>query len=344
MPVPPASVSLPKHDLLNCARSIAPALTTATSTPQEPEPETKKPKEEKEVKPAKKPDEDALKEKIGEQDEKIAALQARLQKIKDRLDNRESHSDNSKIGAAKAKFKAAQQESRRYQQEKRNIFDEISAADDMRKQQQDLTNRLKSELQFFSVEEIERRIKALEHQQQTTSLSVKEDKKMMEDIKRLRSNIPLVKQYDEAQESLRGIKEHHNDLYTRLKAKAAELSASKETEEGLRGEMDAAVKEEESKKSDMPSLFKEREGLRAEINKHRDEIRKLRDEVTGCHCHHRLLSTAPLTTLHSPLSSSLLLPTVQRPAQGVVRVPEGDPRPEEQGVGRAEGGAAEGMG
>ena len=70
---------------------------------------------------------------------------------------------------------------------------------------------------------------SLEHQQQTTSLSVKEDKKMMEDIKRLRSNIPLVKQYDEAQESLRGIKEHHNDLYTRLKAKAAELSASKET-------------------------------------------------------------------------------------------------------------------
>ena len=260
--------------LLNCAGAHHRRL-----RPQEPEPETKKPKEEKEVKPAKKPDEDALKEKIGEQDEKIAALQARLQKIKDRLDNRESHSDNSKIGAAKAKFKAAQQESRRYQQEKRNIFDEISAADDMRKQQQDLTNRLKSELQFFSVEEIERRIKALEHQQQTTSLSVKEDKKMMEDIKRLRSNIPLVKQYDEAQESLRGIKEHHNDLYTRLKAKAAELSASKETEEGLRGEMDAAVKEEESKKSDMPSLFKEREGLRAEINKHRDEIRKLRDEV-----------------------------------------------------------------
>ena len=234
---PPASAPLPKHDLLNYACSIAPALTTAASTPQEPEPETKKPKEEKEVKPAKKPDEDALKEKIGEQDEKIAALQARLQKIKDRLDNRESHSDNSKIGAAKAKFKAAQQESRRYQQEKRNIFDEISAADDMRKQQQDLTNRLKSELQFFSVEEIERRIKALEHQQQTTSLSVKEDKKMMEDIKRLRSNIPLVKQYDEAQESLRGIKEHHNDLYTRLKAKAAELSADvstkmQESEEG----------------------------------------------------------------------------------------------------------------
>ena len=105
------------------------------------------------------------------------------------------------------------------------------------------------------------------------------------------------------------------------------------------------MKEEESKKSDMPSLFKEREGLRAEINKHRDEIRKLRDEVYAATA---TATTASAPPLHSPLSThlsfSLLLPAVQRPAQGVVRVPEGDPRPEEQGVGRAEGGAAEGVG
>ena len=44
-------------------------------------------------------------------------------------------------------------------QEKRNIYDQISAADELKKQQDDLTKRLKSELQFFSVAEIERRIK-----------------------------------------------------------------------------------------------------------------------------------------------------------------------------------------
>lgn len=143
-------------------------------------------------------------------------------------------------------------------QEKRSIYDQISAADELKKQQTDLTQRLKAELQFYSVEEIERKIKAspapalpggkqrhataspelglpslrqaptecvlhekaaptprlpmssshpsgvqaLEHQQQTTSTSVKEDKKIIEDIKRLSANKPMIKQFDEAQVSV----------------------------------------------------------------------------------------------------------------------------------------------
>jgi len=39
----------------------------------------------------------------------------------------------------------------------------------------------------------------LEHQQQTESFSVKEDKKIIEDIKRLSHNKPMIKQFDEAQ-------------------------------------------------------------------------------------------------------------------------------------------------
>ena len=113
-------------------------------------------------------------------------------------------------------------ESRRLLQEKRSIYDQISSADELKKQQQDLTQRLKAELQFFSVEDIERKIKALEMQQQTTSTSVKEDKKIIEDIKRLAANKPMIKQFDEAQESLKGVREHHNNLYTQLKAKNAD--------------------------------------------------------------------------------------------------------------------------
>lgn len=45
-------------------------------------------------------------------------------------------------------------------QEKRSIYDQISAADELKKQQTDLTQRLKAELQFYSVEDIERKIKA----------------------------------------------------------------------------------------------------------------------------------------------------------------------------------------
>ena len=49
---------------------------------------------------------------------------------------------------------------------------------------------------------------------QTTSLSVKEDKRMMEDIKRLAANKPMIRQYDEAQESLKGVRDHHSQILT----------------------------------------------------------------------------------------------------------------------------------
>eukprot|EP00962_Isochrysis_galbana_P000530 scaffold153_cov105-Isochrysis_galbana.AAC.6 len=85
------------------------------------------------------------------------------------------------------------------------------------------------------------------------------------------SRIPL-------QEALRGVKEHHNELYTQLKAKNTELGLSKDEEEKWRAQMDAAKAKEDEKKSDLPALFKERDELRKEMNAIRDEVRKIRDD------------------------------------------------------------------
>lgn len=157
------------------------------------------------------------------------------------------------------------------------------------------------------MDEIERKIKLLEHQQQvrlamsnalihltchlvssapvlilhtiqTTSLSVKEDKKLMEEIKRLASNKPMIRQYDEAQESLRGVRDHHSTLYTQLKAKNGDLAVAKEQEERLRESLEQVKAKEDAKRSDIPSLYKERDSIRKEIVAHRDVIRALRDD------------------------------------------------------------------
>ena len=121
----------------------------------------KKPLTEKDLKKVPKPDEQALKEKIAVEDDKIQKLQDRLQGIKDTLDSHENgrSEPNSELAIAKGKYNETRQEARRLQQEKRNIYDQIAAADELKKQQQDLTQRLRSELGFFSVEEIDRKIK-----------------------------------------------------------------------------------------------------------------------------------------------------------------------------------------
>ena len=264
------------------------------------------------LKPVPKPDENELKEKIEESNEKVAKLQvracfsqlsrrsffwraarrsltfiarclslaqARLASIKETLEARETgRGDSPEVSLAKAHLNEAKAKSRMLQQEKRNIFDQISAADDLKKQQEELTKRLKSQLTFFSQEQVDRKIKELEMQQQTQSFSVKEDKKIMEEIKRLTANKPMIKQYDEANESLKGVKDHHNTLYTQLKAKNADLAVVKEEEEKCKERMDKAKEKDDAKRSDIPSLYKERDDIKKEVNKHRDVVRKLRDD------------------------------------------------------------------
>ena len=53
-------------------------------------------------------------------------------------------------------------------------------------------------------------------QQQTSSLTIKEDKKVMEEIKRLSSNKPMIRQFDEAQESLKGVRDHQATIHWSL--------------------------------------------------------------------------------------------------------------------------------
>jgi len=237
----------------------------------------KKPKEL--LKSVPRPDEGDLKVKIEEIDGKIKTLQDRLNVIKDTLDARESgRGDSPEVARSKAHLNEAKSKSRVLQQEKRNIYDEISAADDLKKQQQDLTQRLKSQLTLFSVDEIEKRIKELEHQQQTTSLSIKDDKKIMEDIKRLAANKPMIKQYAEAMDSLKRVRDHHTTLYTQLKAKNADLTVAKEEEKKWIGELETAKAKDDAKRSDVPALHEERNKIKKEVMEHRETMRTLRDD------------------------------------------------------------------
>jgi hypothetical protein len=239
------------------------------------------PAEEKVIlKPVPRPDEEAHKSKIEAINEDIATRQSRLTAIKESLESRESRrGDAPEVALAKANYNDAKGRARMLQQEKRNIYDQISAADELKKQQQDLTQRLKSQLSLFSVDEIDSKIKNLEHLQQTSSLAIKEDKKIMEDIKRLRASKPFVRQYHEAVEGLKGVRDHHGALYTQLKAKNVDLEAAKVEEERWKADLEAAKAKEDLKRADIPGLFKERDALKKEVADLREEQRKLRDEI-----------------------------------------------------------------
>ena len=81
----------------------------------------------------------------------------------------------------------------------------------------------------------------------------------------------MTQQYDEVWESFKGVREHHNSLFTQLKANNAELAALKQAEATHRGEMDEAC-------PNLKSLFKERDGIKSKLKEHRAAIKQLRDK------------------------------------------------------------------
>lgn len=54
---------------------------------------------------------------------------------------------------------------------------------------------MKRKLGFVSTEEVDRRIAFLEHSMMTSTLSLKEEKKLLDQIKQLKQNKPLIGKY-----------------------------------------------------------------------------------------------------------------------------------------------------
>ena len=89
------------------------------------------------LKPVARPDENELKEKIEEINVKITSLQSRLAAIKENLDSREQgRGDTPEVQMNKTRMSESKAEARRLAQERRNIYDQINAADALKKQQQ----------------------------------------------------------------------------------------------------------------------------------------------------------------------------------------------------------------
>ena len=130
----------------------------------------------------------------------------------------------------------------------------------------------------MSVEKVDERIHGLEHRRQTESLSLKEEKELMSEIKALKASRAGIAGYDDTYKALEG-QRATND------AKKKELKGVMDT---LDKEIDALT-EKQAKltetlektgikvETNIPELAKERDLIRPEVTKLYDSMRALRD-------------------------------------------------------------------
>jgi chromosome segregation ATPase len=131
----------------------------------------------------------------------------------------------------------------------------------------------------MSVEKVDERIHSLEHRRNTESLSLKEEKELMSEIKALKTSRAGIAGYDDTYKAL-GEQRASNDakrkeLKTGMDALDKEIDALTEEKNALSEKLEkSGVKIE----TNIPELAKERDAIRAEVTKLYDSMRAMRDK------------------------------------------------------------------
>lgn len=185
---------------------------------------------------------------------------------------------NTEIGKAKDSMVTLRQKKGKLIDEKRAIRAQLDvlkqAGDKLVKDKKDA----KSSVRFGSVEEIDAEIKKLKRLQETTSMSLTEEKKLIKEMDGLMASKEKVKDVKSKDASLEDIKKQRSAINDSIKAKDKEIDVvSKEMDE-VGAKIKALAEKETDKRSILDALFKERDGYKKDISVVLKEKDVARDE------------------------------------------------------------------
>eukprot|EP00536_Pseudo-nitzschia_multiseries_P015291 jgi/Psemu1/217461/e_gw1.853.23.1 len=225
-----------------------------------------------------KPDKAGHEAKLKELDAKFDELKKEKDKVQAKIEATLASGKNTEIGKAKEVMVGLRAKKGKLIDEKKAIRAEL---DSLKKTGDKLVQDkkdAKSSVRFSSVEAIDAEIKKLQKRQETTSMSLTEEKKLIKEMDALMNSKDKVKDVKSKDASLDEIKKQRTVVNDSLKAKDKEIDAiSKEMDE-VGSKIKAIAEKETDKRSTLDALFKERENLKKEISVVYKEKDTLRDE------------------------------------------------------------------
>jgi len=148
-----------------------------------------------------------------------------------------------------------------------------------RKQADNLLNdrkAAKATVRFSSVEAIEEEVQKLQSKQETTSMSLQEEKRLIKEIESLQKSKSTVAAFKATDASIDGVKEQRKNISIQLKAKDVEIDAVQVEIEEKQKVLDEMKNTEDELRKNLDGLKKERDSLRKEIGDKMDERNAVR--------------------------------------------------------------------
>lgn len=226
------------------------------------------------------PDDTELKTQTNLLHEEIKKKKVRIEAISQLIaDKKAGRGEGSKEQQAiKSKLAELKNQFQSHLGQKQSLRTQLESAKKTREAVRTSLRELKNNLKFTTVEAIDERIAELEERVNHSSLSLNEEKRILEDIKKLKQSRATVGQYSDKLAQLAQDESATDELMARLKAADEELNKIKTQEEGLRGQLAELREKEAEKSSDIPSLIQEKDECREVCKQAYEKIQELRGE------------------------------------------------------------------
>mmetsp|Transcript_41288 Transcript_41288/g.98869 ORF Transcript_41288/g.98869 Transcript_41288/m.98869 type:complete len:526 (-) Transcript_41288:269-1846(-) len=214
---------------------------------------------------AEKPDkpghESALKE-INDEFEKLKNERIKLQaKIEEAM----SSGKNTELGKARDAMAGLRAQKSKLIDQKKAIraqLDSLKAAGDkIVKDKKDA----KSSVKFSSVADIDKEIAKLQKMQETTSMSLTEEKKLIKEMDSLQASKSKIKDVASKDNELLDVREKRNLVQDQIKAKDKEIDAVSKEMDVVGSKIKEMSEKDAGKKSILDDLFKKRDGVKKDI-------------------------------------------------------------------------------
>ena len=137
---------------------------------------------------------------------------------------------------------------------------------------------MKGKLEYMTVDKIDEQLRRLDHRMAHSSMSLQEEKRTLDDMKRLKASRGTVQQYNDRFEKLSSDDEGRSAIVQRLQQADNHLNSIKAEEEQLREQLNDMRNREQEQRSDIPGLLQERDDCRAVINELYSKVKDIRAE------------------------------------------------------------------
>lgn len=239
------------------------------------DPESKIPKVEQ-------PDRGALDEALKKVTTEVEGLQKKKADLDKRIGERSTGKEEffQKKQELRAKLDEVQARIDAFAGKKDELYKQIDSEKLAEKEMKSQVQKMKGSLGFSSEAEIDKRIADIEFNMWTSSLSLKEEKKYLDEIKELKRSKPKVTKLKGMEADMEGRKPGANteSLREEIQKQSGDIKEAKEQKRLISAEYAKLNEERQKQMSDMPELFEERQKLQTLIQEKINSRNQVRDE------------------------------------------------------------------